>query len=52
MRLFPYIAAFVGSMVGWKVGRLLDLFVAIILSFIGGALSFYYARKFQKETLG
>ena len=27
MRLFPYIAAFVGSMIGWRVGRLLDLFV-------------------------
>ena len=52
MRLFPYIAAFVGSMVGWKVGRLLDLFVAIILSFIAGALSFYYARRFQREMLG
>ena len=52
MRIFPYIAAFVGSMIGWKVGRLLDLFVAIILGFVAGALSFYYARKFQKETLG
>ena len=52
MRLFPYIAAFVGSMIGWKVGQLLDLFVAIILSFIAGALAFYYARRFQKETLG
>ena len=52
MRLFPYIASFVGSMVGWKVGRLLDLFAAIILSFIAGALAFYYARRFQKAMLG
>lgn len=52
MRLFPYIAAFVGGVVGWKVGRLLDVFVAIILGFLAGALSFYYARKYQKEMLG
>ncbi|MGH7637680.1 MAG: hypothetical protein ACREOK_08505 [Gemmatimonadaceae bacterium] len=52
MRLFPMIAGFIGAMVGWKVGRLLDLFVAIILSLTAGALAFYYARKYQREMLG
>ena len=52
MRLFPHIAGFIGAMVGWKVGRLVDLFVAIILSLTAGALAFYYARKYQKEMLG
>jgi hypothetical protein len=52
MRLFPYIASFIAGTVGWKLGALLDIFVAILLSLIFGVLGFYYARKYQKEVLG
>ena len=52
MRFFPMVASFIGGMVGWKLGELVDLFVAIIASFVLGVLAFYYARKYQKEMLG
>lgn len=52
MKAFPMVAAFIGGMVGWKLGLLVGRFTAIIASLVMGVLAFYYARKYQKEILG
>lgn len=52
MRLLPYLVSFITGTVGWKLGALVDIFVAILLSLILSVLGFYYARKYQKEVLG
>ena len=52
MRAFPMVASFIAGTVGWKLGSLVDTFVAILASLVLGVLGFYYARKYQKEMLG
>lgn len=50
-KVVPWVSATVGSYAGWFLGAKAGIFVAFILSIIGGGAGLYLGRRWVIENL-
>ena len=51
MKMIPWLAALVGSYVGWYLGAKFGMFAGLMLSLVGMAVGGYYGAKWVRENL-
>ena len=50
-RLFNLIGMTIGGWIGWKIGAMLSLFTAFIVSMVGTGIGLYAAQKAVRRLL-